>query len=229
VVLPTPVPIFEDSSRLLGVRDYVQGDNPRHIHWPATATTGQLLVKQFQPAIARENAIFLNLNRSDYAQHGYPEPVIELAITVAASLANHMIVSEELPVGLMTTAMDPLVAGQRRFKLPPRKGRDQLMQILEVLARVQLNGEDTHFLESVRQEAVHLSWGTTVIIITSHESAELSQLLLYLKRSGLQVTLALVQPVEGRFPEETGQVRELEIPSFKIQREQEVEVWSPAT
>lgn len=228
VILPTTVPLFQDPNRLIGVRDYTQGDNPRHIHWPATAATGQTLVKQFQPAIARDNAIFLNLNRADYARQGYPDPVIELAITVAASLANHMIVFEKLPVGLITTAIDPLLESRQRFNLPPRKGREQLMQILEVLARVQTNrDEEDLFLNQIRQEAVHLSWGTTTVIITSHESDALAQTLLLLKRSGFQVTLILVQPVEGRRLPRMDQVQELGIPVFRIRRYKEVEVWQP--
>ncbi len=227
VILPTPLPLFQDPARIIGVRDYTHGDNPRHIHWPATAATGQMLVKQFQPAIARDNAIFLNLNRPDYAQRGYPEPAIELAIIVAASLANHMIAFEKLPVGLTTTAVDPLAERQQKFKLPPRKGRDQLMQILEVLARVQSIHEAANFLEDLRQEAVHLSWGTTTIIITSHETEELAKTLLFLKRSGFQVTLVLVQPIEVRSRLKVGPIPELGVPIFKIRREKDVEVWSP--
>jgi uncharacterized protein (DUF58 family) len=227
VVLPTPVPLFQDPNRLIGVRDYEPGDNPRYIHWPATATTGQVLMKQFQPAIARENAIFLNLSRPDYAERAYPEPVIELAIIVAASLASHMITVEHLPVGLVTTAFDPLHDGLHRFNLPPRKERAQLMQILEILARVRASIDEAYFLETLRQTAVHLSWGTTAIIITSHETAELAETLLLLKRSGLQVTLVLVQSITSRVESQTTGIQQLGIPVFKIRGEKQVEVWSP--
>ncbi len=225
VVLPTPVPLFQDPARMTGVRSYTPGDNPRHIHWPATAATGQLLVKQFQPAIARDNAIFLNLSRQDYAQRGYPDSAIELAITVAASLAHHMIVVENLPVGLFTTAIDPLAESQHNFRLLPAKGRSHLMQILEILARVQDLPEEAHFLEDIRREAVHLSWGTTSTIITSHQSAELLQTLLWLKHSGFQVALTLVDPPRQRVTRpETWP--DLGISVYNIKREKDVEAWS---
>ncbi|MDO8340530.1 MAG: DUF58 domain-containing protein, partial [Candidatus Woesebacteria bacterium] len=32
-----------------GLREYRQGDNPRHIHWPTTARMNELMVKQFEP------------------------------------------------------------------------------------------------------------------------------------------------------------------------------------
>ncbi len=224
VVLPTPVPLFQDPARIIGVRDYHPGDNPRQIHWTATAASGQLLVKQFQPAIARDNAIFLNLDRADYARRSYPDLAIELAVTAAASLANHMLSFEKLPIGLVTTANDPLTQSQQNFKLPPRFGRDQLLQILEILARVQAT-HDGQFLARVRQEIVHLSWGTTVILITGEESAELLETLLLLKRSGFQPTLILIQPPSRRQTSRDDPSQVLGIPVFRIQREREIETW----
>jgi uncharacterized protein (DUF58 family) len=222
MVLPTPVPLFQDPARIIGVRNYHPGDNPRQIHWTATAASGQLLLKQFQPAIARDNAIFLNLDRADYARRSYPDMAIELAITAAASLANHMLSFEKLPVGLVTTAHDPLTQSQQNFKLPPRFGRDQLLQILEILARVQA-AHDSQFLARVRQEIVHLSWGTTVILITGEESAELLETLLLLKRSGFQPTLVLIQPPLRRQISRNDPGQVLDIPVFRIEREREIE------
>ncbi len=222
-ILPTITPLFQDTSRIIGVRHYHQGDNPRHIHWPATAATGQLVVKQFQHAIARDNAIFLNLNRADYEERGYPEPAIELAITVAASLANHVTIIEELPIGLITMGFDPLTQQPQKFKLPPRKGRGYLMQILEVLARVQRLTDETNFFEFVRQEAVHLSWGTTVIIITSHATESLVQTMAFLKRFGFLVTVFFVEPAAVWGRSKATQQANLNIPAFKIYRETDIE------
>ncbi len=225
-ILPTALPLFQDPTRLIGVKDYTPGDNPRYIHWPITAATGKTLVKQFQPAISRDNAIFLNLNRPDYAERAYPDPAIELAITVAASLANHILALEKLPVALTTTALDPLTDSQQRFNLPSRKGRSQLMQILELLARVQAITDKPHFLEDIRRQAVHLAWGTTIIIITSHETEALSKLLLLLKRSGFQLSLVLIQPLTTMAHNEAEPVRALAIPTFKIGRDKDVTIWS---
>jgi uncharacterized protein (DUF58 family) len=224
VVLPTPVPLFQDPARIIGVRSYHPGDTPRHIHWTASASSNQLLVKQFQPAIARDSAIFLNLDRADYALQGYPDLAIELAVTVAASLANHILSFEKLPVGLVTTANDPLTESRQNFRLPPHPGRDQLLQILEILARVQA-AEETHFLARVRQEMVYLSWGTTVILITSTESTELLETLLLIKRSGFRPTLVLIQPPSRRQTGEADQTRILGVPVFRIRREREIETW----
>jgi len=225
VILPTPVPLFRDNTRIIGVKNYIAGDNPRHIHWPATAATGRLLVKQFQTAIARETTLFLNLDLADYGRPGQAGVAIELAIVVAASLVNHVIMLEELPVGLLATAYDPLTQQTRQFRLSPGKGQAHLMQILEVLARVEGLSE-AGFLANLRQQAVHLAWGATIVIITSLETEELLKTLLLLKRSGFQVTLVLVQPAAYVYAEDN-RASGLGLPTFKIKREQDIEAWLP--
>jgi len=223
VILPTPAPLFRDTTRIIGVRDYVPGDNPRHIHWPATAVSGRLSVKQFQTAIARDNSIFLNLERNDYGRPGQAGVAIELAIVVTASLAHHMITYETLPIGLTTIADDPLTGGQQKFQLAPNKGQGHLMQILEVLARVE-GTEGVDFSRSLREESIHLSWGTTLIIITSAESEALLDTVLLLKRSGFHVTLILVQPAAYSYPQ-TMRVQELGVPVYRVTREKDIETW----
>ena len=122
-------PIFEDPSRVRGKRDYVAGDSLRRVDWKATATTGRLQVKQFEPSIALETAIFLNLNADEYAQRTRLDAT-ELAIVIAASLAN-WIVGQRQSVGLCVNGVDPIgtegkaagaAAAQRPrpFDAPPR-------------------------------------------------------------------------------------------------------------
>lgn len=192
VALPARSPLFEDPARVTGVRDYQRGDSPRRIHWTATASAGRLLVKQYQPAIARDTLICLDLGEESYAQR-QRYTATELAIVVAASVANHVIVREGLAAGLATEAHDPLLDDRARFFLPPRAGRGPLMSLLEVLARVQVTPA-TPFAELLRRESTRLAWGATLLIITGRESAALFDTLLYLRRAGFAVALILVQP-----------------------------------
>lgn len=225
VILPTPVPLFQDTSRLTGVKQYVAGDNPRHIHWPATARQAQVLVKQFDTAIARDNAIFLNFNRDDYGRTGQASIATEMAVVAAASLANHMAVVEALPVGLYAWGSDPLTGSEQLFRLAPERGRGHLMQILEVLARVETVA-GIEFSGWAWQQALHLAWGTTVIIITSTESEALVRLCLLLKKSGLRVAVALIQPIPYNYPL-TQKLPALNIPTTVIERERDLEVCIP--
>jgi uncharacterized protein (DUF58 family) len=220
--LPARSPLFQDPARIMGTRDYQRGDSPRRIHWTATASAGRLLVKQYQPSIARETLICLDLDEEDYQQRRR-YTATELAIVVAASLANHIIVRERLPVGLTTEAWDPLVDEKARFFLSPRSERAHLMSLLEVLARVQV-APATPFAELVRRESMHLPWGATLAIIAGRESEPLFDALAYLRRAGFAVALILVQPVRPSV-ELRQQGDLLGVPVHQVWQEQDLETW----
>jgi uncharacterized protein (DUF58 family) len=222
VALPARSPLFEDPTRVRGVRDYVRGDSPRRIHWTATASTGQLLVKQYQPSIARETLICLDLNSESYGQR-QQYTATELAIVTAASIANHIVVRDGLAVGLATEAWDPLLDQQTRFFLPPRSERAHLMGLLEVLARVQ-TASVTPFADLLRRESVKLSWGATLVVISGQDSGDLFDTLIYLRRAGMTVALILIQPSR---PSDELQKRAalLGIPVHRLWRNQDLEAW----
>jgi uncharacterized protein (DUF58 family) len=222
VALPVPSPLFEDPARVMGVRDYQRGDSLRRIHWTATASVGRLLVKQYQPAIARETVICLNLDEAGYERR-QRYTATELAIVVAASMANHIIVKEGLPAGLITEALDPLSEEQSQFLLPPRSERAHLMSLLEVLARVQV-ASGTHFVDLLRRESVKLSWGATLLVITGRESEELFDTLVYLRRAGFAVALILVRAAPAS-AELQKRADLLGVPIYRIWRERDLETW----
>ena len=192
-VLPSPVLLFEDTSRITGVRPYAPGDSPRHIHWTASASAGELLVKRYQPAIARDTLIFVDMDRDAYVQ---PIPGTELAVVAAASIAHHIGVRQKLPVGLATEAQDPRPGARETFYLPPRSERSHLMHILEVLARVTpISG--SALTTRLQRERARLSYGTTLVVITGRESVALFDTLILLQRAGLAVALILIQPIRS--------------------------------
>jgi len=219
VALPAATPLFEDPSRVMGVRGYRRGDSPRRIHWTATASTGELVVKQYEPSIARETLICLDLGREDYElRRRYT--AAELAIVVAASLANHIIVNDGLPAGLATEAWDPLADKQMRFSLPPRSERAHLMSLLEILARIEVS-EATPFPDLLRRESLGLPWGATLAVIAGRESKSLFDSLVTLRRAGFAVALILVQPT---YPSAEARRRAdvLGMPVHRIWREEEL-------
>jgi uncharacterized protein (DUF58 family) len=222
VALPSQSYLFEDAARVMGVRDYQPGDSPRRIHWSSSASAGRLLVKRYQPAIARETLVCLDLDQKDY-ERGQRYTATELAIVVAASIASHIVMREDLPVGLTTEARDPMADGRTHFFLPPRSERAHLMGLLEVLARVQATSE-TSFVELLRRASVNLAWGATLAVITGSESALLLDTLLNLRRSGFAVALILVQP--GRPAAELHQRSDLlRVPTHRVWRERDLETW----
>lgn len=218
--LPVPTPLFEDPSRVVGVRAYLAGDSPRHIHWTATANTGQLLVKRYQPAIARESLICLDLDMGSYATRRLYDAT-ELAIVAGASIANHIINRERLAVGLSTQAVDPLRDATVQFSLPLHRGRAHLMAILEVLARAQMTDKAAQsFADFLRKESLALPWGCTVIVITGRATEALCDTLAYLRRAGFAVALILVMPPA---PDAARQTELLKIPVHRVWQESALE------
>ena len=80
--------LFEDPTRKAGVRPYEAGDPLNRIHWRATARTGVLHSKIYEPSTVAGATIVARLS-SRLATPRKDEPYrSELAITAAASLAN---------------------------------------------------------------------------------------------------------------------------------------------
>lgn len=69
------------------LRDYVPGDDRRHIHWKTTARTGKLMVRQFEETRRSHMAVALSVNLEEYGN----DDDLELAISIAASLGRQAI------------------------------------------------------------------------------------------------------------------------------------------
>lgn len=214
-------PIFEDPTRLLGKRDYTTGDSLRRVDWKATAVVGRLQVKKYEPSIALETVIFLNLNPAEYLPR-YLYDSTELAIVIAASLAN-WITSKKQAVGLVANGIDPASQDRSFRALPSRKGREHLMQILDVLARIQI-GKRTPLTEILRNESPRLPWGTTLIIITGQVNEAFLDELFQIKRRGQNVVLILAGHMANAL-----NVREragnLGIQVYVFQQEKDLDAW----
>jgi uncharacterized protein (DUF58 family) len=155
--------IFEDPNRMSGVRAYVSGDSLRRIQWKASAHEDTLLVKKFQPAIALNVAVVLDLNRNIYPISG-AVGISEWAIVIAASIASY-VVDQRQPVGLITNGVDS-VTGKITVPIPTRQGQGQLIALLTALARVQLHDFSLGLAQWLPRQIADLEWGTTLVVVT---------------------------------------------------------------
>jgi uncharacterized protein (DUF58 family) len=69
------------------LREYVPGDERRHIHWKSSAKTGTYMVRQFEQTKRSHLVIALSLSSADYST----ESEFELAVSVAGSLGTRAI------------------------------------------------------------------------------------------------------------------------------------------
>ena len=95
---------MEDPTRLRGIRDWRVGDPMRSIHWAATARTGKLHTKIYEPSSIIGATLILDMHVESNPPSGEPMRG-DLAITAAASVAYHLQQSGE-PFGLCTNARD---------------------------------------------------------------------------------------------------------------------------
>jgi len=212
--------IFQDPSRFFGVRDYMPGDSLRQIHWKSSARTNQLQVKRFQPAIALNAMVVLNLNDGDYALRS--RAASEMGIVVAASVAAHLIERRQ-PVGLAVLGMDAVTQQAGLQVIPPVRGRDQLMRLLEVLARAEL-AATTPFVQSLDQASVKLGWGSTAVIITPGAGPHLEEALLQMRRRGVHVLLVATDPLTA-FRAFQAQLEQIGIPAYWVTNDKDLDVW----
>ncbi|MHB1294750.1 MAG: DUF58 domain-containing protein [Anaerolineae bacterium] len=213
--------LYEDPTRLAGVREYTSGDSLRYIHWKTTAATGTLQVKRFEPAISIEALILLNLNRPEYTISRV-STASELAIVTAASFASYLGTKRQA-VGLGCNGVDPMQDDVSLIFLPPRRGQEQAMRILDVLARVTL-AEESPFEDLVRQAGLHLSWGGTIIVITGHAGDELFASMLTLQHAGYHVVLAVLDP-QSPFLGIQQRAEAVGIAAYQIWQESDLDVW----
>ncbi len=162
-VLPSRQRLFEDPNRMTGVREYMSGDSQRRIHWKASAHEDTLLVKKFQPAIALNVSIVLDLNSSNYPMSSAVGSS-EWAIIVAASLASY-VAEQRQPVGLVTNGLDA-PTNEMTMSIPSRQGAGHLTAILTALARVQMHEVEGTLSEWLPRQIADLEWGTTLIVVT---------------------------------------------------------------
>lgn len=80
--------LLEDPLRISGVRQYLPGDDPRRIHWKATARTGVPQSKILDPSTQRTLMIALDVRTFKTVQMGYDPALSELVISAAASVAT---------------------------------------------------------------------------------------------------------------------------------------------
>jgi uncharacterized protein (DUF58 family) len=102
--------LFEDPARFLGVRDYQAGDSLRRIHWRATARTGRLQVKLYEPAVLEGALLAVEMGKAAFPASTPPDtggedPGVELAVTAAASIAE-LVLAHGQEVGLISNGGD---------------------------------------------------------------------------------------------------------------------------
>jgi uncharacterized protein (DUF58 family) len=217
--------LFEDPTRLAGVRLFRQGDPLNRVHWRATARTGQLHSRVYENSRVAGATLLLDFHEQNY-RGTIGANSAELAIMAVAALANAVSIQGQ-QIGLITNGRDAAdrireegwqhefrnrnlarqeastVAENTRMRpvmVPTRKSVENFSLILETLARLeQTDGLD--FSRLIREAAVRIPRDATVVAVLSRVTPEMAQSLGELVRRGFLVTVVVVISGGERVPD----------------------------
>jgi uncharacterized protein (DUF58 family) len=213
--------LFEDPTRIAGVRFYQPGDSLNRVHWSATARTGVLHSKVYDASTIAGATILLDFHLASYPARN--EPIrSELAVTTVLALANAVSLMGQ-PVGLITngrdaadrirlrdemtrqqagpqanrTATHQLSAMRehddrlRPLIVPPGRGPESFSRIREVLARVELT-DGLSFDQLLIEAEPRLPRDATVVAVLASVTPAMAVALGHIKRQGFAVSVVLL-------------------------------------
>lgn len=96
--------LFEDPTRTAGVRPYQMGDPLQRIHWRATARTGELHSRVFEPTSLAGASVLIDFHKDGYPGRGEPYRS-ELAITAATAISYAVSILNQ-QIGLASNGRD---------------------------------------------------------------------------------------------------------------------------
>lgn len=204
--------LFEDPTRISGVRRYEQGDPLNRVHWRATARTGVLHSKTYEPSALAGATIVLDFHVRAYDQKDEPYRS-EIGISVATSLAHAVFLMNQ-QVGLVTNARDAVdrvrtegwkgqVRGREKAKqsvamsdssdrlrpliVPTSNEADRFYRIQQTLARAELT-DGLNLAQLLLECEPRLPRDATVVVVSSKIDEEVAVALAGMVERGFFVT-----------------------------------------
>jgi uncharacterized protein (DUF58 family) len=162
------------------VRDYQSGDAFNRIHWPTTARTTRLMVREFELDPTADVWIVLDLNADVHTGSGI-ESTEEYAVTAAASLARHLL-EQGRAVGMVS----------QTATLPADRGPRQAERILEVLALVRASSHLT-LSALLSAETSRFARSSTLVVVTPSTAEAWARFCQALGGRGVHTTAVLVE------------------------------------
>lgn len=96
--------LIDDPLSMAGVRPYMRGDDPRRIHWKASARMNSLHSKIYDSATHPALILLADVRTYAHGTVGYDPDLLELALSVTASVARWAL-DHSYPVGLYSNGL----------------------------------------------------------------------------------------------------------------------------
>ena len=166
-----------------GLRAYEAGDSLSRVHWPATARTGNLMVKLFELDPASDIWVLLDLEGAVHFGEG-DDGTEEAAVMVAASVIRYFI-TQNRSVGVIAYDDDLRVN-------EPSRGGNHYTRLLESLALARAVG-DVPLSQLLLEESRKFGRHTTVVAVTPSPRDDWALALMSLSARGVKVAAVLLE------------------------------------
>lgn len=173
------------------IRNYQPQDPLHWIHWPTSAHRDDLFVRQFDVDAAGDVWLVLDLQSAAQIGQGI-DGTEEQAVLLAATLAARGL-NQNRAIGLASYGQQPQV-------IPPARGKHQQWKLLQALALVAADGENT-LDQALRDLGRIAQRGSAALIITPAAYGEWTPELLNLAQRGIRTKVALFH--RGSFGEDS--------------------------
>jgi len=240
--------LFEDPTRFRGIREYRAGDELRRVHWRATARSGKLQVKLYEPAVLEGLLLAVEMGSAAYPRANATaddgDPMVELAITAAASLGEFVLAGDQ-EVGLISNGADAAeryptewtggsfrrldealeeadtrrrLTGYRPLEVMPGKGYWQRERLRTALARL-VPALGLSLPELLTMEIPRLPRSLVLMVVTPQVGPELGGALAGLRHSGIELGVVWI----GARPGSDAVVVPEGVPVYPVRGEGEIE------
>lgn len=212
--------IFEDPSRIRGIREYRRGDAMKRIHWKASARTGRLCTKIYDPVVESAATVVLDFHRDSWKE-AIPtsdKPADEMAVEIACTICRYLS-DGGWKVGFFSNGRDPLgvpgvTMAQARaaetltgaleaarsvrsddrlepISIPARSSPDHFSVIHENLGRIELS--DGLPIEALlMDELAHIERHQALVVIVSRVTDDFVSGILRIRELGYRVMVFVV-------------------------------------
>ena len=238
--------VMDDPTRLRGIRRWQPGDPMRSVHWAATARTGVLHSKIYEPSSIAGATLVLDFHTESMPQKH--EPVrSDLATTAAASVATALHDLGE-PFGMVTNGRDAADRirtegwdGDHRVRdmatkaaamktenerlqpvvLPADRGPLHLQEMIRTLARLERTDGLT-LPELLTECESRISAETTVLVILQKPNEESISALISMARRGRAVAVMINTYDITKYSAVAGPLIACRIPTFHLSGEEAI-------
>ncbi|WP_104383473.1 DUF58 domain-containing protein [Sphingobacterium sp. HMA12] len=146
------------------VREYVQGDDYRHMNWKATAKVKKLMVNQYEEEKSQPIYSFIDLGRAMRMPFD-GLTLLDYAINASLVLSNATILKQDR-AGLLTFSKDVNVF------IPAEKRNNQMLKISEALYQVTTNFEEPEYGKLYSYAKAHINKRSLIFLYTNFETLD---------------------------------------------------------